>query len=98
MKRLLQATAALLLAGIAHAQISQPTAIRPGDILGPWSETCITGITVDGVQFAIVQPGETLRFPEVPPSFCGLTITICHYVVCGTTVTEQGCDDYTITC
>ena len=98
MNRLFQIAAALLLAGIANAQTPQPLTIRPGQVLGPWSETCITGVFVNGVYMTTVGPNNRLTVPPVSPSLCGQTVEICAYVFCGTELTSTECNDYVIVC
>ena len=98
MTRLFHAAAALLLAAVAHAQVSQPEPIRAGQQLGPWSETCITGVFVNGTLVAAVPPGERLTVPPLPPSMCGQTIRICTYVVCDGVLTSSDCTDYVVDC
>ena len=103
MNRLLNVAAGLLFAGVAAAQASPPPPppqpLRPGQVLGPWSDTCITGVFVDGVHTATVAPGGRLTVPPLDPSLCGVTIRLCVYVYCGgNTVSGPDCTDYVIDC
>ena len=98
MNRLFQVVAASLLAGVAQAQIVQPQPLRTGQVLGPWSETCITGITVDGVYLTTLALNGRLTVPPLSPSLCGQTIEVCTYVFCGYELTSTECNEYTIFC